>query len=93
MKSGLHAHFCENCQKDVDCPQITHCKRPATTPCIDCRAAEFAKHESGFSRDEEERYVKEMKRQERQNDFIEGLKCIKRAEEQFYQTGKKWPKE
>jgi len=48
MQSGLHSHYCNTCQKPVDCPQITHCKRPDETPCIDCRAAEYAKHESGF---------------------------------------------
>jgi len=48
MKSGLHTHYCENCKRDVDCPQITHCKRPQVSPCIDCRAAAYAEHESGF---------------------------------------------
>ena len=38
------------------------------------------------SRAEEDRHIKEMKRQERQNDFIES-----RAEEHYYETGK-WPK-
>ena len=42
MKSGRHAHYCPTCAKDKDCEQITHCKRPDTTPCIDCRAATFA---------------------------------------------------
>jgi len=87
MRNGRHTHWCERCEKDVDCPQITHCKRPDTTPCIDCRAAAFAEHESGVSRAEEDRHIKEMKRAERQNDFIES-----RAEEHYYKTGK-WPGE
>jgi len=48
MLSGRHTHFCFNCQKDIECPQITHCKLLAVAPCIDCRAAAYAKHESGF---------------------------------------------
>jgi len=48
MISGKHAHFCPTCKENKECAQITHCCRAAVAVCDNCRAAEFAKQESGF---------------------------------------------
>jgi len=49
--------------------------------------AEREAENKSVSRAEEDRHIKEMKREKRHNDFIES-----RAEEAYYKTGK-WPKE
>ena len=60
MISGKHAHFCPTCKAWKDCAQITHCERLTIAMCIDCRAAAYAEHESGFIESRtEETYYKE----------------------------------
>jgi hypothetical protein len=39
MQSGLHNHYCPKCKSDKDCPQITHCRRPAESLCMECEEA------------------------------------------------------
>jgi len=36
MKSGFHKHRCPRCGISDVCAQITHCKRPYESVCVDC---------------------------------------------------------
>jgi len=39
MISGNHHHYCKKCDKFWFCMQITHCKKPLDSICLDCDAA------------------------------------------------------
>jgi hypothetical protein len=38
FKPSNHSHFCPRCKAHKYCPQITHCKRPDESVCMDCQS-------------------------------------------------------
>lgn len=36
MPNGFHSHYCPTCKQDVECLQITHCRRGPQAKCADC---------------------------------------------------------
>jgi len=41
MLSGIHTHFFPVCKKYKYCAQITHCKKPTESVCLDCDLKEI----------------------------------------------------
>jgi hypothetical protein len=37
FKPANHSHFCPKCKKHKYCGQITHCRKPDESVCMDCQ--------------------------------------------------------
>jgi hypothetical protein len=37
FKPANHSHWCPRCEAHKYCPQVTHCKRPDVSVCMDCQ--------------------------------------------------------
>jgi hypothetical protein len=70
---GPHVHFCETCDKTVDCRAVVYCDIPMDKPfhCTDCRAAkELAPVETAAQK---KRRLKDEKRKKGQA-YLDALK-------------------
>lgn len=36
MRSGIHTHYCNKCQRDKYCAQVTHCRKGEESVCWEC---------------------------------------------------------